>query len=89
MNAQLSFDGFGINDTNDYRTRLATFAQSVPDDRRKELARLWIAAPELLTACQAAASYFFRSRQSHAPEAEILLHAIRSARAPERKDIAS
>lgn len=49
MNTQLSFDGFGINDTDDYRTRLATFAQSVPDDRRKELARLWIAAPELVS----------------------------------------
>lgn len=50
MPTQLTFDGFGINDTDEYRTRLVTFAQSVPDDRRKELARLWIAAPELLEA---------------------------------------
>ena len=47
---QLSFDGFGINDADDYRTRLATFAAHVPDARRKELGALWIAAPAMLEA---------------------------------------
>lgn len=78
---RLNYDGFGINDGDEYATRLCTFAKGVPEPRRKELGPLLATAPELLAACQAAAAYFLRSRQSHAPECEVLLNAIARAKA--------
>lgn len=77
---RLTYDGFGINDSDEYATRLCTFAKGVPESRKKELGALLAHAPQLLAACQAAASYFLRSRQSHAPECEVLLNAIARAR---------
>ena len=50
QHTQMSFDGFGINGKDEYRTRVATFGQTVPEWERAQLARLWIAAPDLLEA---------------------------------------
>ena len=48
-NLNISFDGFGLNNANDpYKTRLLTFTQSVSEKDRADIARLLIAAPELL-----------------------------------------
>lgn len=47
---RLTYDGFGINDGDEYATRLCTFAKGVPEPRRKELGPLLATAPDLLAA---------------------------------------
>ncbi len=51
MNAtrpELSYDGRGINGPDEYRTRIATFANDAAGD---QYGKLFQAAPELLEAC--------------------------------------
>lgn len=43
----LSFDGFGVNDNDEYRTRLITFAHAVSEERRRELGPIFALAPEM------------------------------------------
>ncbi len=45
--ASLSFDGKGINDRDEFRSRIATFTT---EDHAKEYGALFAAAPELLAA---------------------------------------
>jgi hypothetical protein len=47
--SQLSFDGFGINGPDKYRTRLATFAN---DEAGKAYGKLFEASPDLLAALE-------------------------------------
>lgn len=47
---ELSFDGFGINGPDEYRTRLCTFSKGVSEDDRKKYGPLLASAPELLEA---------------------------------------
>jgi hypothetical protein len=54
----LSYDGFGINDTDEYRTRIATFSRDeavLSPTRREELGHLFAAAPDLLAALESIA----------------------------------
>ena len=44
----LSYDGFGINGRDKYRTRLAKFAAGLSEEQRKEFGPLFAAAPEML-----------------------------------------
>jgi hypothetical protein len=46
----LSYDGHGVNDTDKYRSRLATFADGVYQDDRDRLGPMFAAAPDLLAA---------------------------------------
>lgn len=55
--AHLSFDGRGINDRDEYRSRIATFARpsGSPDDAArpaKEFGHLFAASPEMLIVLQ-------------------------------------
>lgn len=45
-----SFDGFGINGCDVYRSRLATFTPAASEDQRRVLGPLFAAAPDLLAA---------------------------------------
>lgn len=73
----LTYDGFGINDGDEYATRLCTFAKGVPESRRKELGSLFAAAQDLADACQAFNdAYSFISESCPHP----LTHAVRKAR---------
>lgn len=73
----LNYDGFGINDGDEYATRLCTFAKGVPESRRKELGSLFAAAQDLVDACHAFNdAYAFVSE--HCPQP--LTHAVRKAR---------
>lgn len=45
VHPELSFDGFGINGPDEYRTRIATFTR---DNEAKKYGPLFAAAPELL-----------------------------------------
>ena len=54
----LSYDGFGINGRDEYRTRLATFAKGLSEEQRREFGPLFAAAPELLAALKAMHDYF-------------------------------
>ena len=47
---ELSFDGRGINGPDIYRTRIATFSQSVTDADCKRYGKLFAAAPVMETA---------------------------------------
>lgn len=52
---KLTYDGFGLNDAaNEYRPRLLTFAGCPPEElqRREEIARLLVAAPDMLAALE-------------------------------------
>jgi hypothetical protein len=46
----LSFDGFGINGADAYRTRIATFTTGASEALRAEMGPLFAAAPALLAA---------------------------------------
>lgn len=46
----LSFDGFGINGNDEYKTRLVTFRKDASEEERKLYGPLFAAAPELLSA---------------------------------------
>lgn len=48
--SQLSFDGFGINGPDKYRSRVATFTN---DEAGKAYGKLFEASPDLLSALQA------------------------------------
>lgn len=51
MFKRLSYDGHGINDTDEYRTRAAAFnMRGMSITRRDELGHLFAAAPDLLAA---------------------------------------
>lgn len=50
MFKHLSYDGHGINDTDEYRSRIATFAAGMYDDERGKWGHLFAAAPDLLAA---------------------------------------
>lgn len=53
MHKHLSYDGHGVNDTDEYRSRIATFNRdtaSLYPARREELGHLFAAAPDLLAA---------------------------------------
>jgi hypothetical protein len=53
---ELSFDGFGINGPDQYRTRLATFPHHTSEAERQHYGALFAAAPDLLAALKQAAS---------------------------------
>jgi hypothetical protein len=50
MKKELSFDGFGINLPDEYRTRLATFERIHSRETVDKYGKLFAAAPELLEA---------------------------------------
>jgi hypothetical protein len=43
----LSYDGFGINGRDEFRSRIATFASSLSEEQRREFGPLFAAAPEM------------------------------------------
>ena len=59
----LSYDGFGINGRDEYRTRLATFAATLTEEQRREFGPLFAAAPEMFEALKAAAEIIKTARQ--------------------------
>lgn len=74
----LSYDGFGINGCDMYRTQLAKFSKDSPRDR---LGPLFAAAPDLLAACQAANAWLIAAGygSSGCPAMEQLWAAIAKA----------
>lgn len=46
----MSFDGFGINGDDEYKSRIASFTLHVSPKQREELSTLWLSAPKLLDA---------------------------------------
>lgn len=57
----LSYDGFGINDRDDFRSRLTTFTAGVSESRRQELGELFAKAPEMAAALRDALELLDRS----------------------------
>ena len=50
MPPSLSYDGHGINDSDEYRSRIATFTGRCLLDERDRFGHLFAAAPDLLAA---------------------------------------
>jgi len=48
--SEISYDGFGINGSDKYRTRIATFNQHIKSAERSHYGKLFEAAPEMLAA---------------------------------------
>jgi hypothetical protein len=54
METRLSFDGKGVNDCDEYRSRIATFTS---DEKAQKFGELFAAAPELLDVLALALPY--------------------------------
>ena len=52
----LSYDGFGINGRDEFRSRIATFAAGLSEEQRREFGPLFAAAPQMLRALEAIVS---------------------------------
>lgn len=50
---ELSYDGFGVNGPDVFRTRLVTFNKSTTEEDRKKYGRMFEASPELVQTLKA------------------------------------
>jgi hypothetical protein len=87
MFESLSYDGRGINDRDEYRSRLATFAN---DEAGNKYGRVFAVSPELFEACELALELLDNSDVRHYISTELgeqakLHKAINAARAAIRK----